>query len=146
MFPKIQRSRQARWPRVWRHAPVWAWASRSRCSFSPLDQSRWERCEESRQTASILPPDSPPCIPLITQPAGLHTRLNIPPSDTHPFGWFSHSLMASPATPVEIILPPLLFSPSPLISSPIIFIYLLSLSGLWDKCLVIFQWASIWKS
>lgn len=140
MFPKIQMSRQARWLRFWQGAPVWVLASRSRCAFSPLDKSSWERCEGSSHTIFILPPDPPACIPLITQP-GLRRILN-PPSPSLPrmnfplfngFPYYSHQDYS-------------FSSPSPRISSPLIFICLLSLSGLWDDCVVIFQWASIWKS
>lgn len=59
MFPKIQRSRQAGWPRFWRraarpgHGP---WASRSRCAFPSLDHACWKRCDESIQTSFTLPP------------------------------------------------------------------------------------------
>lgn len=142
MFPKIQKSRQACWPRFWRRAPAWDWASRSHCAFPLLDQSCWERCEESSQTAFIQPPDPLPPASLITQPTG---TLNITPSgpDTHPSVWFSHSLMAFPATLLQIIFPSLFCS---LISSPLIFIRLFSLSDISDNCVVIFQRKSIWKN
>lgn len=49
-------------------------ASCSHCSFPSLDQSCWERCDESSQTAFILPPDPPPCISPITRPTGLRSN------------------------------------------------------------------------
>lgn len=92
MFPKIQKSRQERWPRFWRRAQAWAWANHSHCAFPLLDQSCWERCEESSQTAFIQPPDPTLCIPLIEQPSGLRGILHIPPVTS----WHSSPCMIFP--------------------------------------------------
>lgn len=44
MFPKIRKSRQAPWPRLWQRAPVSAWARRSHCTLPLLERSCFERC------------------------------------------------------------------------------------------------------
>jgi len=154
MFPKIQKSRKACWPRFWWLAPAWAWASRSHGALPWLQQSCLERCEASSRTAFNLPPD-----PSLLQPsdytaywATQHTKY---PPTPPPFTSWHSSL--SVVTPLCKGLPcwmyqeysssfSLLFSPPPLISSTFVIICFLSLGCLWDDCVVIFQWASIWKS
>lgn len=103
MFPKIQMSRQARWLRFWQGAPVWVLASRSRCAFSPLDKSSWERCEGSIQFSFCH---------LILLPASLWLHsLDYAeywtPLPLHFLVWISHSLMAFPTTLIKITHSPL---------------------------------------
>lgn len=110
-----------------------------------LDQSCWERCEESSQTAFILPPDPPPLHPSDYTAYWATQHTAYPPFTS----WHSSLCMIFPlfnGFPYFSCQDYSSSSPSPLISSPLIVICLLSLSGLWDYCVVIFQWASIWKS
>lgn len=115
------------------HGP---WASHFPCTFPLLDQSCWKRCEESCQTAFILTLDPTSSNSPVRQPTGLRSILNIAPSlltliSLYDFPMLAHSFSYCFCQDYSSSSLTRFFSP-----------ILLSLNGLWDNCVVMFQWTS----